>query len=1288
MTSNDNNRTQQLVSPYSEQIDEVCDDFEAAWQRGSRIRMENCLRLVPDAARGELLRELLEIEIEIRVQLGESVLFEQYATRFPEHVDVIQAVLQRHTGRRRLGDYELLEQLGRGGMGIVYKARQVWLNQIVAIKILPEQYVGDEHALSRFRREMQLIGGLRHPNIVQAYNAGEADGMHFLVMEYVAGVTLQRLIAEMAAKHYDERGEMTPTLVDLTDAELLESERPHTESGLPSSEGGLPISERQHDRPEIGHRPDGSQPKALTIAAACEAIRQAAMGLHHAHQRGLVHRDIKPGNLMLDRHGLIKVLDLGLGKFQADVLHGDHSIGPLTQAGTTMGTVDYMAPEQWDDPTTVDIRADIYSLGNTLYFLLCGGPPFDGKNYASNRAKLLAHIVAEPPSLQNACPGVPPELEQVYLKLVAKEPQDRYQTPLEAAEALAPFADADALREAIPLELKRVSDADRATSSEYQHSAGRDTVAYPYSPSRRRRITELAPTPKPWYRHQGFYASVALCSVALLIVAIGLASRFGRNNPEPPVDPGSNGAGYQLRYDATERDAIIADLLELPGLSGQTWFFEMPWLTPFVRQAAAGMLSQTTEPETLLGKELKGYLDPDTVKVQEWLWTLTEKTLARLTPPQRQLVKDLKDLADSNLELDDHANRMIAALETFNEANTGLPRRAVDVHTAAALWHTLSGLKVDKDLAGFANSAKEHYQDALDIYGSDEISQRLKLLCMTDMARLVGQTLNDYDKSGELYNEVRNSDLVTVLLKADAQISLGIDRASQGQYTPFLFSNSESLLKGIKIDPNHPMFAHIAERHAWCLIDLWQVDNAKTQFSLALSIRDTNSRSGQNPFANIYSLHNTHGLAMSERYRGDPAESRKNYDNVIRDIEKKLAGDETRTASSNQQQSGQLPGQLRYFNELRERLTNSRYRRADCELFGGAASGDRDIEYVKAEQLYEQSMRTTNDRATQVGLSVKLCLIRALRGKVDEANALLDELDEAISTIVSPVAQFRAQQFSDTVRGIVAVCGAECAMKTSEPPPDALAAYEQAIDGLRKQLQILTANQQNETLVERYEHNRPEMLEFRLFCLEFLLNAEKKCATLAGRETLSKSNDVKLLRETLSVFNDKPDMMPYARRYYDLAIQVADKFDPSERIALLQANMGTPPDFLPGRSVNGKALEAWQLLFHFSPTGDADTTGNFVILKPDSSQPSTCQPLTHTRAQIKESANLGQEITPQPELQEILERAREAREAGYIVNIFWNDRRCWAHEKDALTDHDWPFESLLPLRDKPEQKPE
>ena len=240
-------------------IDQMCDQFEKACQAGKPPLIEEVLLQAPPGERDRLLGELLEIELDFRQRGGAFLQLEEYRGRFPESADLVESVFRRVVKTRRLGDYELLEELGRGGMGVVYKARQIYLNQTVALKILPHRYLDDPQAVSRFRREMQSIGGLNHPNIVRAYNAGEAGGVHFLVMEFVDGVNLQQFVG----------------------------------AGMP---------------------PGGP----LGVGAACEIIRQAALGLQHAHEHQLVHRDVKPANLMLCRSGQVKLLDLGLAKFHAE----------------------------------------------------------------------------------------------------------------------------------------------------------------------------------------------------------------------------------------------------------------------------------------------------------------------------------------------------------------------------------------------------------------------------------------------------------------------------------------------------------------------------------------------------------------------------------------------------------------------------------------------------------------------------------------------------------------------------------------------------------------------------------------------------------------------------------------------------------------------------------------------------------------------------------------------------------------------------------------------------------
>ncbi len=376
------------MTPIS-RIDRACDEFEKACRAGKPPMMEEFLLRAAPEERDRLLGELLEIELDFRQRSQSFVQVEDYRVRFPENAELVETVFNRVIKTRRLGDYELREELGRGGMGVVYKARQIYLNQEVAIKILPRRYLDDTQAVGRFLREMQSIGALSHPNIVRAYNAGESSGVHFLVMEYVDGINLQRFV------------------------------------GIGPPAGG-PVG----------------------VGAACEIIRQAALGLQHAHEHQLVHRDIKPANLMLARDGQVKILDMGLAKLHAETREV-RAQDRLTQPGMTMGTVDFMAPEQWENSATADIRADIYSLGCTLFFILAGKPPYGEPVFDTNRKKLMAHAVAPIPSLAANCADVPAELEEVYEEMMAKNPEGRFSSPAEVAEAVAEFADAEELAEVI-----------------------------------------------------------------------------------------------------------------------------------------------------------------------------------------------------------------------------------------------------------------------------------------------------------------------------------------------------------------------------------------------------------------------------------------------------------------------------------------------------------------------------------------------------------------------------------------------------------------------------------------------------------------------------------------------------------------------------------------------------------------------------------------------------------------------------------------------------------------------
>jgi serine/threonine-protein kinase len=265
-----------------------------------------------------------------------------------------------------VGSYVLLERLGEGGMGQVFKARNWKIGRIVALKIIRKELLTNPLVVARFRREIEATAQLDHPNIIRAFDADQTDDGLFIVMEYVEGIDLGRLVRESGP---------------------------------------------------------------LNAVRGCEYVRQVALGLQHAHEKGLIHRDIKPANLLLAGE-TVKILDLGLARLQEPGQMVDLSRQPaLTQLGVIVGTVDFIAPEQARNSSQVDIRADLYSLGCTFCYLVTGKVPYPG---GTPTEKLLKHSIDPLPPLT----AIPPPVRGVIHKLMAKKPEERYQTPAELVAVL------------------------------------------------------------------------------------------------------------------------------------------------------------------------------------------------------------------------------------------------------------------------------------------------------------------------------------------------------------------------------------------------------------------------------------------------------------------------------------------------------------------------------------------------------------------------------------------------------------------------------------------------------------------------------------------------------------------------------------------------------------------------------------------------------------------------------------------------------------------------------------
>lgn len=280
----------------------------------------------------------------------------------------MEAIAAGKASDLRIGNYDVLDRLGAGGMGTVYKARHRRMKRTVALKVLAKNLSKDATFVARFQREVETIAKLNHPNIVMAYDADEAEIGHFLVMEFVDGRDLASAVQKQG-------------------------------------------------------------PMSVSVAVGC--ILHAARGLAYAHGQNIIHRDIKPANLLRDASGVVKVTDLGLARLNLNANTDQTAATSVTQAGSVLGTADYMPPEQAVDSTAIDHRADIYSLGATLYFLLTGKAPYSA---GSLMAILLKHRDAPIPSLSETRKDTPPALDDLFRSMLAKDPRHR---PKDMAQVVA-----------------------------------------------------------------------------------------------------------------------------------------------------------------------------------------------------------------------------------------------------------------------------------------------------------------------------------------------------------------------------------------------------------------------------------------------------------------------------------------------------------------------------------------------------------------------------------------------------------------------------------------------------------------------------------------------------------------------------------------------------------------------------------------------------------------------------------------------------------------------------------
>lgn len=441
--------------------------------------------------------ELLAAEFTDRCRCGQRPSIDEYARRHPKLAEEIRELFptiaaieqaksaspgQSNGGPvrgglhlERLGDFRIIRELGRGGMGIVYEAEQESLGRRVALKVLPQQLLLDTQQLERFEREARTAAGLHHTNIVPIFGVGQHEGYHFIVMQYIRGVGLDVVLRELGrmagepgvdagtspSRSPSDRGHTAIDALSIAQSLARDASRDHTRVGARSLASAAASASA---RPQAGSReqpPDdesasSSPPERESSADSTTAppvdpahwrgvariALQVADACAYAHGQGTLHRDIKPGNLLIDASGIVWVADFGLAR----ALDQDD----VTQTCGVVGTLRYMAPEQFKGKA--DVRSDVYSMGLTLYELATLRPAFA----ATGQTTLIDAIMhGQPETPRQSCPGMPRDLETIILKSIAREPDARYAS----AEALA--ADLRRFLEDRPIEARRATASER-----------------------------------------------------------------------------------------------------------------------------------------------------------------------------------------------------------------------------------------------------------------------------------------------------------------------------------------------------------------------------------------------------------------------------------------------------------------------------------------------------------------------------------------------------------------------------------------------------------------------------------------------------------------------------------------------------------------------------------------------------------------------------------------------------------------------------------------------------------
>jgi tetratricopeptide (TPR) repeat protein len=804
-----------------------------------------------------------------------------------------------------------------------------------------------------------------------------------------------------------------------------------------------------------------------------------------------------------------------------------------------MGTIDYMSPEQCENMADVDIRGDIYSLGCTFYYLVAGQPPYPENQFDTLRKTMMAHIVGSIPRLTDEIPETPAELEEIFERMLAKERYQRFQTPLELADALEPFADSEQLHGF--LERWKREQGIGSGNPDSVHLRKPDTECKEHGKSTERIFAQSTKIQSKWdesdrrvlpHLAHGWRVIVTLIATLIAIPVLVAAllpflPRTAKMNPQV--------------------EQAKLNLAQLPGLNGCWWFEEIPWFIPPVRELFMRKLAESPDTTAVPGNDPEKYFDPNVSAVDEWLWSLTEKYLNGLTPPQRELVVALHNFINDNNS--ESQNPLKSAIETF-EASLSSEAKAIDLHTLANLKHRLAMFSENK---GDAEIAVNCYETALAKYAEESRSspdlEMLAILCRSDglrveydyIAHAENKRIDHFDALFGKFEELCalcDMGKLSPMLEIEFRVAYATLATEAGKFDraehQFRLAN-KPLGDHILLMQAHPLKAYIAERRAWFLTDRWRMKEAEALFADAKRYRENNLEMSGNRHTMIYVLDNMQGLAMTAHYLGYSDSAEAQYRQAQNLIDKTISD----WIASSQQG---VPRDMQFPAGLYERAGNIRERRADCTFYGGAASGIGRERFGEMADLYRQAAEFHDAPGMKQVMRFKQAILLMLSGgeQFTEGETIFRKVaDEKLELSGNQTRYDLMRQLAEAVLALQKN-GATDGQPDEE---EALSvSRQQSREALYRLLDMFSyPTNPNPVTISEDESGRRENLEIWLFASELLLNdlLENGEYDLATRDLIHLVSALSVLRKNRQV--SRADLEPFTRRFLDLSSRVREK---------------------------------------------------------------------------------------------------------------------------------------------------